>query len=50
VEGDWKRNADLLVLTKPDSSFDAYRVVAIEQAELRVLTRDGKLYRLTRMP
>lgn len=50
IEGDWKRAADLLVMARPDSTFDTFRVVAVEQAELRILTRDGRLYRLTRMP
>jgi hypothetical protein len=49
-EGDWKRQGDLLVMTRPDSSFTVFRIVAVEQVELRVLTRFGKLYRLTRMP
>jgi len=50
IQGDWKRQGDLLVMTRPDSSFGVFRVVAVEQAELRILTRAGKLYRLTRMP
>ncbi len=50
IQGDWKRQGDLLVMTRPDSSFGVFRIVAVEQAELRVLTRAGKLYRLTRMP
>jgi hypothetical protein len=50
IQGDWKQEGDLLVMTNPDSSFGVFRIVAVEQAELRVLTRQGKLYRLTRMP
>jgi len=50
IQGDWKRQGDLLVMTRPDSSFGVFRVVAVEKAELRILTRAGKLYRLTRMP
>lgn len=50
VDGTWKRQGDLLVLTRPDTSFGVFKIVAVEKAELRVLSRTGKLYRLTRMP
>ena len=50
IDGDWKRQGDLLVMTRPDSSFGVFKIVAMEQTEIRVLTRAWKLYRLTRMP
>lgn len=50
IEGEWKRNGDLLVMTRPDSSFGVFKIIAVESSELRILTRAGKLYRLSRMP
>jgi hypothetical protein len=48
--GTWKRQGDLLALTRTNSSFVIYKIVSIDQAELRALNREGKLYRFVRMP
>lgn len=50
LEGTWKCAADYLVMTRADSSFGVFRIVAVDDAELRILTRAGALYRLTKMP
>ena len=50
IVGSWKLQGDLLSITRPDSAFSVFRVVAVDAAELRILTRHGKLYRLTRIP
>lgn len=50
LEGTWKCAADYLVMTRADSSFGVFRIVAVDDAELRILTRTGALYRLTKMP
>ena len=50
LEGTWKCAADYLVMTRADSSFGVFRIVAVDDAELRILTRTGSLFRLTKMP
>jgi hypothetical protein len=48
--GAWKQQGDLLIMTRPNHTFGVFRILGVEEAELRILTRAGRIYRLTRLP